>query len=787
MSANKYLEVLTPQNSQIIFIDQQPQMAFGVQSIDRQTLKNNVVGLAKAARAFNIPTTITTVETDGFSGNTFPELLAVFPDHKILERTSMNSWDDQNVRDALAANGRKKIVVAGLWTEVCNTTFALCAMLEGDYEIYMVADASGGTSADAHKYAMDRMIQAGVVPVTWQQVMLEWQRDWARKETYDAVTGIAKEHSGAYGMGIDYAVTHVHKLAERVTHGERIGPNPAPASKPPAGLAVAPPPPARRDSEHRRRRDERPWRPQTIQERSMPHGNTPNPAGSFAPLRQPVFAVLWAATVLGNVGSFMRDVASSWLVTDLSASPTAVALIQTAATLPIFLLAIPAGVLSDILDRRRFLIFVQLLLASVSGTLLSHTGALTVDYLIALTFVGGIGAALMGPTWQSIVPELVPRADLKGAVALNSLGINIARAIGRRRRPDPGQFRRGRDLRHGRAQLCVRDRRPVVVEAPAADSTLSENFLGAFRAGLRYTRASKLHRVLLRRRVLPVRQRRVGLAAAGGAPDAGRILGLLRRAAGRGGRGAILGALLLPRLGKLDADGLVLLASVASAAVMAALVFAPPVAGRAAAGRAGHGLDHGAHHLQQRGPGHPAQLGARPWPGGVPDRVQRRHGGRQPGLGPGGARNRRALRAGGQRRRPGPGRAAVSPRPLAGGRGRLAGVEPLARAAGCRAGGARSRPGAGAGGVPHPSGRPPRRHEAPVAGAPARWRLCLGRGRAYGRRGAVVEWFFVESWAEHLRQHHRVSHADADLQAEALRFHVGPDKPEVHHFLALKH
>ena len=152
---------------------------------------------------------------------------------------------------------------------------------------------------------------------------------------------------------------------------------------------------------------------------------------------------------------------------------------------------------------------------------------------------------------------------------------------------------------------------------------------------------------------------RVGLAAAGGAPDAGRILGLLRRAAGRGGAGAILGALLLPRLGKLDADGLVLLASVASAAVMAALVFAPPVAGRAAAGRAGHGLDHGAHHLQQRGPGHPAQLGARPWPGGVPDRVQRRHGGGQPGLGPGGARNRRALRAGGQRRRPGPGRAAV--------------------------------------------------------------------------------------------------------------------------------
>ncbi|TAJ33386.1 hydrolase [Bosea sp. (in: a-proteobacteria)] len=222
-----YLEVLTPQNSQIIFIDQQPQMAFGVQSIDRQVLKNNVVGLAKAAKAFDIPTTITTVETLGFSGHTYPELLAVFPQNKILERTSMNSWDDQNVRDALAANGRKKVVVSGLWTEVCNTTFALCAMLEGGYQIYMVADASGGTSMDAHKYAMDRMVQAGVVPVTWQQVLLEWQRDWARKETYDAVVAIAREHSGAYGMGIDYAYTMVHNAPERASHGETIGPRPA--------------------------------------------------------------------------------------------------------------------------------------------------------------------------------------------------------------------------------------------------------------------------------------------------------------------------------------------------------------------------------------------------------------------------------------------------------------------------------------------------------------------------------------------------------------------------------
>ena len=222
--ANSKLEVLTPDNSQLIFIDHQPQMAFGVQSIDRQTLKNNVVALAKSAKVFNIPTTITTVETESFSGHTYPELLTVFPEVPLLERTSMNSWDDQKVRDALKKNGRNKVVVSGLWTEVCNCTFALSAMLEGNYEIYMVADASGGTTVEAHEYAMQRMVQAGVVPMTWQQVLLEWQRDWSRKETYDQTIAIVQEHSGAYGMGVDYAYTMVHKADERVSHGERLAP-----------------------------------------------------------------------------------------------------------------------------------------------------------------------------------------------------------------------------------------------------------------------------------------------------------------------------------------------------------------------------------------------------------------------------------------------------------------------------------------------------------------------------------------------------------------------------------
>ena len=218
------LDLLTPQNSQMIFIDHQPQMAFGVQSIDRQTLKNNTVALAKAAKLYGIPTVITTVETESFSGHTYPELLGVFPENDILERTSMNSWDDQKVRDALAANGRNKVVVSGLWTGICNNMFAFSAMADAGYEIYMVADASGDTSDEAHQRSMERMIQGGVVPMTTVQTMLEWQRDWVNRDTYDGLMDIIREHCGAYGMGVDYAYTMVHKADERVEHGPRIDP-----------------------------------------------------------------------------------------------------------------------------------------------------------------------------------------------------------------------------------------------------------------------------------------------------------------------------------------------------------------------------------------------------------------------------------------------------------------------------------------------------------------------------------------------------------------------------------
>jgi nicotinamidase-related amidase len=203
-------ELLTPQNSAVIFIDHQPQMAFGVTSIDRQLLKNNVVALAKTARAFSVPTVLTAVETQSFSGYVWPELLAVFPNQKPVERSSMNSWEDAKFVEAVKKTGRKKLVIAALWTEVCLLFPALQAIAEG-YEVYAVVDASGGTSQVAHDTAVQRMVQAGVIPVTWQQVMLEYQRDWARKETYDAVINIVKEHSGAYGMGVEYAYTMVHK------------------------------------------------------------------------------------------------------------------------------------------------------------------------------------------------------------------------------------------------------------------------------------------------------------------------------------------------------------------------------------------------------------------------------------------------------------------------------------------------------------------------------------------------------------------------------------------------
>jgi nicotinamidase-related amidase len=211
---DKKIELLTPKNSVLLLIDYQPQMAFGVASIDRQSLKNNATALAHSAKLFQVPTILTSVETESFSGFIWPELLDVFPSQDVIERTSMNSWDSELVRQHVNKTGRKKLILAGLWTEVCINMCAFSAMQDG-YEVYVVEDACGATSQIAQQASMNRMQQAGVVPLSWQQVMLEWQRDWARKETYDGAMSIVREFSGAYGMGVDYAYTLVHKQKPR--------------------------------------------------------------------------------------------------------------------------------------------------------------------------------------------------------------------------------------------------------------------------------------------------------------------------------------------------------------------------------------------------------------------------------------------------------------------------------------------------------------------------------------------------------------------------------------------
>ncbi|MFC5422373.1 MAG: MFS transporter [Stutzerimonas stutzeri] len=524
-------------------------------------------------------------------------------------------------------------------------------------------------------------------------------------------------------------------------------------------------------------------------------GSAP-PASAFTPLRYAVFAVLWAATILGNIGSFMRDVASAWLVTEISGSPAAVAMVQVAGTLPIFLLAIPAGVLSDIVDRRKLLIGVQLLLGLVSAVLmgLALTGHLSVALLVGLTFLGGIGAALMGPTWQSIVPELVPKPELRSAVALNSLGFNIARALG----PALGGailVAFGAAATYGADVLSyvfviaalLWWRRPA-----SADDELREQFAGAFRAGLRYARASRdLHRVLLRATLfflsasaiwalLPLVARQL---LGGGAGFYGLLLGAV-------GAGAIAGAMILPRLrARLGADGIMLAAGLLAAFVTAALAAAPPqwlavalllilggawigalttlngtvqavlpnwVRGRglaiyltvfngaSAAGSLLWGVIAEALGLQ----GTLIAAGVAlvtvslvstrlPLPAGEADLTPSSHW-PEPALAEPVAHDR--------------GPVTVSIEYRIARENRAAFLQAIAKLAA-----ERRRDGAFAWGVSEDAADPER----------------------------IVEWFMVESWAEHLRQHRRVSLADADIQAEMARFHIGPEKPVVRHLLGL--
>ncbi|WP_137154290.1 hydrolase [Rhizobium sp. FKL33] len=196
--------LLNPADHTLILIDFQSQMSFATKSIDAVNLRNNAALISRAAKGFGVSTILTTVAEKSFSGPMFSEITSAFPGQKLLDRTSMNTWEDEAVIAEVNAIGKPRIVLAGLWTSVCIVGPALSAIDQG-FEVYVIADACGDVSTEAHDRAMERMIQAGARPMTSLQYMLELQRDWARGETYDLTTGIAKEFGGAYGLGIIYA------------------------------------------------------------------------------------------------------------------------------------------------------------------------------------------------------------------------------------------------------------------------------------------------------------------------------------------------------------------------------------------------------------------------------------------------------------------------------------------------------------------------------------------------------------------------------------------------------
>ncbi|WP_336963026.1 hydrolase [Sphingobium aquiterrae] len=196
--------LLSPANHALVLIDYQSQMAFATKSIAPELLRNNAALVANAAAGFNVPTILTTVAEKSFSGPMFSEITDAFPGQALLDRTSMNTWEDAAVIAEVNRIGKDRLVFAGLWTSVCIVGPVLSAIEQG-FEVYVITDASGDISEEAHERAVARMVQAGARPMTALQYLLELQRDWARTESYDMTTGIARKWGGAYGLGITYA------------------------------------------------------------------------------------------------------------------------------------------------------------------------------------------------------------------------------------------------------------------------------------------------------------------------------------------------------------------------------------------------------------------------------------------------------------------------------------------------------------------------------------------------------------------------------------------------------
>ena len=207
MSASEIL--LQPSECVLLLADLQAGLGFGTESVSRQVLLNNAVALARTATAFQVPVIATTSASKVYSGPLFPQVAAALPGVTSIERRNMNAWEDDKVRSAVVATQRKRLLIAGLITEACVSFSALSALQEG-FEVYVVGDTCGGLTPVSHELALRRLEQAGAKLTSWIQVLLEFQRDWTRHETYEAARGIVVDNGGGYGMGLAYAREMIH-------------------------------------------------------------------------------------------------------------------------------------------------------------------------------------------------------------------------------------------------------------------------------------------------------------------------------------------------------------------------------------------------------------------------------------------------------------------------------------------------------------------------------------------------------------------------------------------------
>lgn len=197
-------DLLTPADCALVFVDQQAGLAFGVESMDRQALLNNSIALARTAQAFGVGVVASTSASKVYSGPMMPALQAALPGVQPIERRNMNLWEDDAGRAAVKATGKTRLLISGLLTEACVSFLALSAIADG-FEVYVVADACGGASPVSHELALRRVAAHGAHLTSWLQVLLEFQRDWTRHETYEAARAIVESNGGGYGVGLAYA------------------------------------------------------------------------------------------------------------------------------------------------------------------------------------------------------------------------------------------------------------------------------------------------------------------------------------------------------------------------------------------------------------------------------------------------------------------------------------------------------------------------------------------------------------------------------------------------------